>query len=367
MSRDILKRNGWIEFCRFIFVMCVASHHSMLFGEHGYIPLVNGYLAVEFFYILTGYFLFSSAMSRSIAMEESSGFTEAWKRLKKIYPYFLNAWLMSFILCHVTHGHNDTGNWLADLVCGIPQLFFLSMSDLAGGFLGYWDYLGTLWYLSALLFAILLVYPLIIKYKTLYASSIGPMLALLIYGGVFFVFHTFGVVNERLFFLALGNLRAVAGLSLGSFCCFLVQALPDRELNHRGKIVFSVGQLLTFAAILLLMNYTNEIYGIILIILFCMLIIFTFAGNTYLNALFSRPLFLLLGKFSMIVFITQSLAYMYPWLPYPEQWRWKYLVMMGYVILLSLANAGIVCLFAPLFKTFSLKKLWAAESDAQSE
>ena len=359
-------RNGWIEFCRFVLAMCVVCHHSQLMpGDHGYIPFVSGYLGVEFFYILTGYFLSASVSTDVRRPEECSGFSEVIKRLKKIYPYFLVAWLMSFVICHVVHGHNDSGNLLVDIVFASPQLLFLSMFDLAGGNIGVWDYLGTSWYLSALLFGILAVYPFMKKHKTLFSSTIAPITALIIYGAIFFSHRSFGVVNERVAFFSLGNLRAVAGLSLGSFCQYIVQRLPECELSKNGKLLFSIGQLLVFAAILLLLNETHSMYSVILLMLFCALIIFSFAGNTYLNAFFSHSLFSILGRFSMIIFITQSIAYMYPWLPYPAEWNWRFLAMLGYVIMLSIANAGIVGFLRLMFRTFKPARLWQKEDGAE--
>ena len=57
------NRNGFIELCRFILALCVVSHHTIFYQEHGHIPFFGGYIAVEFFFILTGFFLFKSAKS----------------------------------------------------------------------------------------------------------------------------------------------------------------------------------------------------------------------------------------------------------------------------------------------------------------
>ena len=57
-------RNGFIELCRFIFAMCIVSHHFLLLptqSEH--YPLIGGYIGVEFFFILSGYFLYAAAIN----------------------------------------------------------------------------------------------------------------------------------------------------------------------------------------------------------------------------------------------------------------------------------------------------------------
>ena len=351
-------RNGWIELWRFIFVLCVVSHHSIFLKDPGYIPAINGYISVEFFYILTGFFLFSSAVKKEAGDLDDNAFSEVWKRLKSIYPYFLVAWITSFVICRVTHGHNYTGAILKDFAHGVPQLLFLSMFDLPGGWLGYWDYIGTGWYLSSLIFAILLIYPLIRKCKYAFSTGIAPVLALTIYGYFWRTFNTFGVVNERVFSLNAGNLRAVAGLSMGSFCHCLVHMLPQRELSHRGKIWLSIAQIGVAGAAFGLMWVRSNLTTFLQILLFCLMIVLSFSGDTYLNSICSRPICMKLGRFSSIIFITQSLAYQQPWLPFPVPWKARYCMLFVYVFLLSLANDAVVHMLGALLKPKRLKCLW---------
>ena len=47
-------KNGFIELCRFIFCLGVVSHHAQyISASPGYIPIYGGWVAVEFFFILT--------------------------------------------------------------------------------------------------------------------------------------------------------------------------------------------------------------------------------------------------------------------------------------------------------------------------
>lgn len=51
-------RNSLIELYRFLFAIWVFYYHAHLFDEH--LPFAHGYLAVEFFFILSGFYLIKS-------------------------------------------------------------------------------------------------------------------------------------------------------------------------------------------------------------------------------------------------------------------------------------------------------------------
>lgn len=58
------NRNGFIELCRFIFAIGIVSHHSQfLTNDLNEVPMLGGYVSVEFFFILTGYFMYLSYKS----------------------------------------------------------------------------------------------------------------------------------------------------------------------------------------------------------------------------------------------------------------------------------------------------------------
>lgn len=356
------NRNGFIELCRFILALCVVSHHTIFYQEHGHIPFFGGYIAVEFFFILTGFFLFKSAKSGGGG---SSAFVQVVKRLSKVYPYFLVCWLASFAISHIYNNQLHIGEIAADLVKGIPQLLLLSMAGLSGGTIGLFDYVGTGWYLSALVIAIFTVYPVMCMFcrsdssssrDEIFSGGIAPFIALLCYGYIGYNYNFLGVVNERLSFAYLGCVRAVGGICLGSFCYYLSQKLRKIQLTNLGNYVVSAAQILILALSLYLMEHYTGFYDILQVILFSFLIILSFGFDTAVNQKCSNSFAYTLGKFSMVIFVTQCLAYMYPVLPYPTSWKLYYVAHFAYIILFSLANYGIVALFKKFFAVLNLKK-----------
>lgn len=153
------KRNGLIEIYRFIFSLCVVSCHAQFLANAGYVPLIGGVIAVEFFFILSGYLLYSSAqkktaiLSRVTISQETVG--EVLKRIKHIYPYFFVTWAASFILYHVENEIFNIHAIIMNFLQSIGQLLFLTMAGLGGVAEGVMQYNGTIWYVSALLIVIL--------------------------------------------------------------------------------------------------------------------------------------------------------------------------------------------------------------------
>ena len=338
-------KNGFIELCRFVFCWGVVSHHAKFLSESpGYIPIFGGYISVEFFFILTGYLMYASYhKAQSAGKEQDSAIHQIYVKLKRIYPYFLVTFCAVFILVHIRRvlpppPREEAAFW--DLLLAVPQFFFLQCAGLAGN--GY-IYDGTTWFLSALLVGMLIVYPLMCWGKKYYATAVAPILCLLSYARVITISGNLGPVIEWAGFFWAGCLRAIAGLCLGSFCCYIVQSVPGHSLTKLGDIILSFFQLGIVAFSLFLMSHTEKNTDIVQVVLFSLLIIISFAEETTMNRICNTKICFVLGTFSMIVFITQPAAFCRPdLLFYTERWRWRYAAYIAYVILFSLANYLIV-------------------------
>ena len=101
-----LKRNGTIDFWKFIFSLWIVLNHITVYK--GYLSMaIGGSVCVEFFFLVSGY-LMANSMERTRATDIELGKRTAsflFKKIKHIYPYFLFTWIFSFI---VTHWVNHT-------------------------------------------------------------------------------------------------------------------------------------------------------------------------------------------------------------------------------------------------------------------
>ena len=73
-------RNGLIELLRFIFAFSLVSRHAGRLPDAGHIFLYGGHVAFEFFFILTGFFLYehSRRMDNGEIPVQENAFLEAF-------------------------------------------------------------------------------------------------------------------------------------------------------------------------------------------------------------------------------------------------------------------------------------------------
>lgn len=105
------KRNGLIDFYRFIFSLVIVFHHAMwldgVVDISTQVVFLGGYSAVEFFFIVSGLFLAKKAYSCQESNEVGKRtWHEIINRIKTLYPAFLVAFIISFGLKHHFSGGN---------------------------------------------------------------------------------------------------------------------------------------------------------------------------------------------------------------------------------------------------------------------
>ncbi|MBR5278787.1 MAG: hypothetical protein IKU23_05945, partial [Clostridia bacterium] len=86
------KRNGTIDLLKFAFTVMVMLYHT------GYC-FKGGYIAVDFFFIVSG-FLMAKSMKISVNNGVAAGTDTVnfiLRKAKGIFPFYISAWLITFI------------------------------------------------------------------------------------------------------------------------------------------------------------------------------------------------------------------------------------------------------------------------------
>ena len=102
MGQTIKKRNGKIEFLRFLFAVIIVLHHSRYLVSDEKCIFLGGSLAVEFFFIVSGYLMMATIEKKrltnsSVLMLGNETLQFILKKVKSVYPDVLIAWIIACV------------------------------------------------------------------------------------------------------------------------------------------------------------------------------------------------------------------------------------------------------------------------------
>lgn len=165
--------NYSIEFWRW-FITCgiCMLHFEVTYFPDGSQPLFKcGYLGVEFFFILSGFFL----MKHMEEHPEESAFIYTKKRLLKFYPELVVAWFLLIANLAYANKWGIQEIW-KEFISHIWEYLLLNAIGIT------WNVLnGPTWYLSALIIVGYFIYWLIKWNKKVFLEFIAPLLVILVY------------------------------------------------------------------------------------------------------------------------------------------------------------------------------------------
>lgn len=189
------KRNSLIEFYRFLFAMWVVYYHGYFFlPKTQYFS--SGYLAVDFFFMLTGYFIMKDIIKQSDQSLIKGVINLVWKKLKPLGVTLIISLFFALVY------------------------FFLNLQDLGSPW-------GFMWYIKWLIIVPVLFYLLYraLPNKKLFYIAIAAIVCV-------------SYVLQATLFYGVGILRGLTGIGLG----VLLSLIPKNNLkikNFNLNFVFS--------------------------------------------------------------------------------------------------------------------------------
>ena len=226
-------------------------------------------------------------------------------KIRSFLPEFLIAWWIGFVLIGVVRQYG-----VLDYLKAFGNDFWeLTLVKMSGLFTHGID--GAMWYLSAMLLGMAILYPLLRTKRDLMAHLVCPLLALFLYG---YLCQAEGHPRDPIVWLGLcykGLVRAIAGLCTGVVICVAVRRLKrfsPSGLTKTGNALAIGVQLL---CLLLTIRYMAEQepseYDYFYMFLLMVLVLLSFAGFGLESVLGnSQRLHLLsafLGKYSLSLYL----------------------------------------------------------------
>lgn len=170
-----LKHNCVIDYLKVVYAFLIITvHYQSVYSMEGYFK--RGAIGVEFFYILLGF----AMAAKSTQIEYTDLADETLKYLKEraariLYPYVM-CWTISF-LCYNILNQSTLHEWGTSLLLGIPELLLLHSTGMQ-----MMCFLKQTWFISALFMTLIIVYPLLLKFKKTYIYIVSPFLSAMILG-----------------------------------------------------------------------------------------------------------------------------------------------------------------------------------------
>lgn len=266
-----------IDFFRFVFMLQICLWHM----NRCFNLMHNGYVAVEFFFILSGVFIYKSSVSR-----KSKGVLDyTISKVKRYYPPFLIMLVPTLLL-----------TWDGDaFVRTLNDILFISNTGIYGKGVN-----DTLWYLSVLVVGGGLIYSMLKHFKDIAISFILPLLVILIYT---YIFNT----NEgNLEFFGINGwlykplARGFAGMSLGVLLGCFFQLEENALKKYQGIVdVLCMGSLIGWIVIIL----SSSSFDRYALVCSCIIITTCFCKASIFNRFLTWRMWNFLGELTLEMYI----------------------------------------------------------------
>lgn len=236
------NRNVIVELARFIFSILVVGYHVQMSMNNDVADMFeNGALAVEFFFLISGYFLARSIEKISAKENGSNPVIETARfmknKIKGILPTHVVAILAVVIVILVC----DLSNAGSIILKGLPSIFLLQ-----GGALWFNGYANALivpeWYLSSMLISMLFMFPIgLLLRKKLKGVWVTLILVVILAIPALAFGLPFGFNTNLVYFL-----RARGEMCVGMFAFYLSTVISKRDFKKPVGIILKIVELLGY-------------------------------------------------------------------------------------------------------------------------
>lgn len=225
-----------IDFWKFVFSIIIVIHHIYNLGfEIGSYHFFNGWIYVEFFFLVSGYFTMFHFQNENtnIDLNEKSNIALKYtiKKFKPLVVYIFFSISINYIL--MNKDVIASGN-IRDIIISFADMPF-ELFLLTSGILGVFPKLVPIWYLSSMF----LVFPLFIL---IIQNKNRKFLFIISYSIPLFYYGFTGVIGKREWPHDL--LRAFSCMLLGVFVFFVSKRIEKQNFGKRFRIFLTIIEIL---------------------------------------------------------------------------------------------------------------------------
>ena len=345
------RRNGAVDLMKFVFAVIIMMHHSRYVVGYDNCVFAGGSLGVEFFFIVSGYLLCHSAEKAVIAgkcEDRRTGIgtqTAQFLRHKIMgfLPEFMIAWLIGFVYICIYDQYQGEQIIKRFAEC-IYEVTLVQMSGLYGKGID-----GVIWYLSAMILCMAILYPLLLKWYDMMTHIGAPLIALFVSG---WLYQNFSHPRDPQVWTGLfykGLLRCMAELCMGIVLYKIVQKYSRTEYTAFGKTVLTAAAIFCYAAVIRYMwlnKPSNDDYFYIILLLIAVGISFSHKGlgASLLDGRVTHNL----AEYSLTLYLSH--LYLSTHLKFLSVMGLSIRAQIAVYIVLSMLNGGLVLALSKLFR-----------------
>ena len=248
-------RNVNLDLARVLFALAVVSTHAFKLGfDHNY-----GFLAVEFFFFVTGYFLAANVDKHHGNNKTTGEFLKG--KYKSFIIIFISAEILSVISGWAVSSYiaeeYDLSVLFFNFAMSVEELLCLQMTNIPC-FTG----TGIGWYFSAMILGSALLYPIVVRFRN-FSSGVAPVIGVLLLGLVYT--KCWGSIANNtvmIYVVPSGLLRGIGDMCLGLYAYTWTNKIRNTTFTKKGRIALTVLEITTLVVSLLFMfGYRDDMFG----------------------------------------------------------------------------------------------------------
>lgn len=234
---------------RFIACLFIIWHHTGIniyeFHHIDHTFFRTAGLAVEIFFVLSGFLLAKSAQKALLSTTPGASACRAYffGRIKRLWPEYIFAMLLCALLTNLFSHH-------------ISMRSFMLNAALLGGWGNIPNIINGIWYVVVLFWGGCLLFNLIVLTKEKAAYVILPVLSCVCLFYLINHGNTISGHQQSIEFnlLSKGTFRGLLGLTVGIYCFWICDFLKNIRVRFRPRITHICLAILEITAVVLLIN-----------------------------------------------------------------------------------------------------------------
>lgn len=297
------KRNYTIDFLKFVFSVVIVIFHAkniILPGEK--YMFVGGSIGVDFFFLVSGYFMAASAIKKGYNSQVGLGqdtFEFMKRKIGGLFPNVYVGWIVGFTVYHVVR--KTTGAMmLKHAFYSLGELLLINQS-------GFDEYKANAvgWYLSAMLLTMLIVYPLLRKYKDTFFYILAPIIVIFLWGITYQNFANLRAPNMWIGNLIYkGMIRAIMEITLGALLFKIAAYMQTQKFTALTKGILTFVEVICFGSVLwYCFDHGASKFDWYLVVLLAVGVLISASAISFSPYFFRNKIFSWLGEFSFSLYL----------------------------------------------------------------